>query len=53
MEDELYNKYILPWVDSKMPEFSYAELANVSYGLIFMGDTSKERFFGIMKNVCW
>lgn len=52
MDKELLNKTILPWLDKELPNLSHAEVANITYGLLYVEDKSKDRWFCIIKNIC-
>ncbi len=55
---ELLEKVILPWAHANMEDFSYSELGNVAYGLMFIESTDKELWrkfacnISVQKNRC-
>jgi hypothetical protein len=44
-------KIYLPWIRASMADFSYSELQNVAYGLMFSGVNEKEIWSAFVRNV--
>jgi len=51
LSKDLSEKVIMPWVKQNISNFNYAELANIAYSLMFIGNTDKELWRSFMKNV--
>jgi hypothetical protein len=51
LSKDLNEKVISPWINKNIEQFNYAELANVAYGLMFVGNTDKELWRKFIKNV--
>jgi hypothetical protein len=41
----------LPWIESNAEIFTHSELQNVVYGLMFTGNSSKELWRKIVRNI--